>query len=66
MSSLWVNVQSGPASTEPLTLSHSTMTVPLNFVASIGRRTTTRVVYGADTAGVAVHLPSVVSGVADV
>jgi hypothetical protein len=36
-------VQSGPASTPPLTLSHSTTTVPLNFFPLAGRLTTMRV-----------------------
>ena len=31
----------------PLTLSHSTMTVPLNAASSVGVRTTMRVVYSA-------------------
>jgi hypothetical protein len=33
----------------PVTLSHSTTTVPLNFLGSAGRRTTIRLSYGADT-----------------
>ena len=37
------NVQSGPASTPPLTFSHSTTTVPLKSAGSDGRRTRTRV-----------------------
>ena len=42
------------------------MTVPLNLAGLTGRRTTTRVVYGAVSSGVTVHLPSVVNGLADV
>ena len=34
---VWENVQSGASSVPPLTLSHSTTTIPLNFFGSIGR-----------------------------
>jgi hypothetical protein len=45
-------------------LSHSTITVPLNFFGSIGRYTTIWVLYGAMVPGLTVHLPSEESGVA--
>src|SRR5580698_5647251 len=37
ISSLWESVQSGLSSVPPLTLSHSTTTVPLNFLGFLGR-----------------------------
>src|SRR5580704_3347714 len=37
ISSLWESVQSGLSSVPPLTLSHSTTTVPLNLFGLIGR-----------------------------
>src|SRR5262249_25022641 len=51
---------SGLASTPPLTLSHSTTTLPLNFDGSAGARTTTRVRYGAVVSGANVQRPSCV------
>ena len=42
----------------PLTLSHSTRTVPLNRARSAGVRTTIRVVYSALPLGVTSHRPS--------
>ena len=50
--------QSGSASTPPLTFSHSTITVPLNALGSAGRRTSTRVRYGAVASGANVQRPS--------
>ena len=55
--------QSGLASTPPLTFNHSTSTVPLNRRGLLGRFTTMRVLNAASCDGVAVHLPSLVSGV---
>ena len=55
-------VKSGAASWPPLTLSHSTSTTPLNAAGSAGRRTSTRVAYGAVSASVSSKRPS--SGVA--
>ena len=46
----------------PETLSHSTITVPLNFAGSIGRFTSSRVVNGANEVGFTDHMPSAVSG----
>src|SRR5262249_48921013 len=56
---------SGSASTPPLTLSHSTTTVPLKRAGSAGRRTSTRVRYGACASGSNDHRPSPVNGAAD-
>src|SRR5262245_59768935 len=56
---------SGSASTPPLTLSHSTITVPLNRAGSAGRRTSTRVRYGTCASGSNDQRPSPVSGAAD-
>ena len=50
------------ASTPPLTLSHSTTTVPSNRLGLIGRYTTIRVLYGAVLAGVTVQRPLDVKG----
>ena len=47
----WSVSQAAAASTPPLTLSHSTMTVPSNRLGLIGRYTTIRVLYGAVLAG---------------
>src|SRR5215212_4944268 len=64
-SSVCVMTQSGPASMPPDTLSHSTTTVPLNFLGSVGRLTRSRVVYGCGSLGVTVQRPSLVNGSAD-
>lgn len=41
MNSVWANIQSGPVSSPPLTLSDSTHTVPLKRAGSAGRDTST-------------------------
>src|SRR5439155_15634995 len=56
-----VLTHSGLASTPPLTLSHSSITLPLNFDGSDGARTTTRVLYGAVPSGTNLHRPLGVS-----
>jgi hypothetical protein len=56
-----VLTHSGLASTPPLTLSHSTITVPLNADAFAGARTSTRVRYGALASGANAQRPSPVS-----
>jgi hypothetical protein len=58
VSSSWRLDHSGSASTPPLTLSHSTSTVPLNRERSSGVRTRTRVVNGAEPASVKAQRPS--------
>ena len=55
--------QNGPESRPPLTFSHSTTTVPLNF-SGAGRRTSIRDRYAAVLDGVTVQAPSVLSAVA--
>src|SRR5689334_15894975 len=57
---MWI--QSGLASTPPVTFSHSTTTVPLKSRRLIGRSTTMRVLYVACDDGATDHLPSPVSG----
>ena len=54
------SVQSGEASTPPLTLFHSITTTPLKRLVSFGRRTTRRVTNGAAVSALARHRPSVV------
>ena len=56
--SSWANDQSGAPSDPPDTLNHSIITVPLNSFGSVGRTTTTRVLYAAEVAGWTAHLPS--------
>lgn len=59
---MWVIVQSGAASTPPDTFSHSTITVPLNRLGSVGRYTSARVAYGALVSTRVRHRPFSVSG----
>jgi hypothetical protein len=59
---MWI--QSGLASAPPLTLSHSTTTVPLKSRGRVGRLTTIRVVNSAGAVGSTVQRPSDVSGAA--
>jgi hypothetical protein len=59
-------LQSTAPSEPPLTLSHSTTTVPLNFFGSVGRTTTMRLAYGAVAAATAFHFPSGVAAPASV
>src|SRR3954470_12193572 len=58
--------QSGAVSKPTLTLSHSTTTVPLNFLGSDGARTNSRVLYDAVLLGVTFHRPSLLSACRDV
>ncbi len=58
VSASWSICHSGSESMPLLTLSHSTTTVPLNFDASAGRRTSTLVLYGAVPEGWKVQRPS--------
>ena len=64
--SVCAEIQSGAASTPPLTLFHSTMTVPLKRCRSVGRKTMMRVLYDAVDAGAAGHLPSEANGPAGI
>src|SRR5262245_55431787 len=65
-SMVWTKVQSGAASTPPETFSHSTTTVPLNFLGFVGRRTRMRVTYGAVSPDATAHRPSEPRAPADV
>ena len=58
----WVSIQCAGASNPALTLSHSTMTVPVKAAGSAGRHTTRRVVNGAWPDGVTSQYPSAPTG----
>jgi len=53
-----MSIRSGAASGPPDTFSHSTRTVPLKAASLAGRRTSSRVAYGAVSSGRTVHCPS--------
>jgi hypothetical protein len=49
INSVWLKIQSGAASSPPLTFSHSTHTVPLKAAGSIGRWTSILVANSASS-----------------